>query len=330
VPSRSRFSRAIGRKVATGILVIAAALGLITAATVFGKSDTAKLESAGSSHWSYAPHMLNRRSYAASAEIGDKIYVAAGMVGNSGRPLNLFEQFDPAENEWSSLPLVPEKFSAAAGVALGSSTYVIGGNGDPKNMAVDGRQVFAYDTVRKRWSRKASLPKVRTNLAAVDLGGEIYALGGLDPVHATNSVFIYNPAKNRWRVGPHLPEKLHALTAVRFHGEIWVIGGQDARGKATNRVWIYNAKSRKWRSGPRMPRRMETAGAAVLDDKIHVVLETKYLIWDARSRRWTIGPGLETPRHALAVFAVENTLYAIGGCVIPQLEDSAVVERIGL
>jgi hypothetical protein len=68
----------------------------------------------------------------------------------------------------------------------------------------------------------------------------------------------------------------------------------------------------------------------VMGDKIHVVLEHKYLIWDAGAGRWSIGPGLETPRHALAVFAIGGTVYAIGGCVTPQLEDSAVVEQLKL
>jgi len=330
VPSPSRSSLALGRKVAVGILVVAIGLGLITAATVFGKSGGPTLSAGGHPQWQYAAHMLNRRSYTASAQIGSKIYVAAGMVGNSGRPLNLFEVFDPARNAWSSLPLVPEKFSAAAGAALGSTMYVIGGNGDAKDKAADGRQVFAYDVRTRKWSRKASLPAVRTNLAAVALGGEIYALGGLDPFFATKSVYVYNPRRNQWRPGPSLPEKLHALTAVRFRGELWVIGGQNAAGKAVDHVWIYNAHLHKWRAGPTMPVRLETAGAGVAGDEIHVVLEKTYLIWDARTHRWSRGPGLETPRHALAVFAVGRDLYAIGGCIAPILEDSAIVEKISI
>jgi N-acetylneuraminic acid mutarotase len=328
VPSPSRSStRAIGRKIAIGILVVALALGLITAATVFGKPARATFGK--DVQWAFAPSMLHRRSYTASAQIDGRIYVAAGMVGNSGRPLNLFERFDSVKHEWTSLPFVPEAFSAAAGASLGSTMYVIGGNGDPKNKAVDGRQVFAYDAVRNHWSRKASLPAVRTNLAAVALDGEIYALGGLDPFHATRSVFIYNPDRNRWRSGPPLPEKLHALAAVVFRGDLWVIGGQDAAGKAVNHVWIYHPNTKRWRAGPRMPYRLETAGAAATNLQIHVVLENKYLIYDLQTNRWRRGPSLETPRHALAVFAVDNsTLYAIGGCIAPILEDSAIVEKL--
>jgi N-acetylneuraminic acid mutarotase len=275
--------------------------------------------------------MPHRRSYTASAELRGKIYVAAGMVGNSGRPLNLFERFDPRTGSWdTSLPLVPERFSAAAGAGLRGTMYVIGGNGDPKDKAIDGRQVFAYDTTRRRWTRKASLPAPRTNLAAVALGGQIYALGGLDPFHATKSVYAYEPRSNRWSIAPSLPEKLHAMAAVVFRGELWVIGGQDAAGKATNRVWIYTPHTHRWRAGPRMPFRMETAGAGVAGDEIHVVLESKYLIYNAASKSWHKGPSLRTPRHALAVFAIRGTLYAMGGCVVPQLEDSAVVEQLSL
>jgi N-acetylneuraminic acid mutarotase len=328
--SQNRSSaRVAAKKVGIAVLVVGLGLGLITAATVFGKSSEPSLREAP--EWRFAPPMPHRRSYTASANIGGKIYVAAGMVGNTGRPLNLFERFDPAKGEWdTNLPLVPERFSAAAGVGLHTTLYVIGGNGDVKDKAIDGRQVFAYDIFRRRWSRKASLPVPRTNLSAVALGGKIYAIGGLDPNHATKTVFVYDPRANKWSPGTPLPEKLHATAAVVFQREIWVIGGQDAAGHATNRVWIYTPRTHRWRAGPRMPFRMETAGAAVAGNEIHVVLESRYLIYDADSDSWSKGPALETPRHALAVYAVRGTLYAIGGCVVPQLEDSAVVEKLSL
>ena len=330
MPSPSR-SSVLGRKVGIGVLVVALALAAITAATVFGKSSGPTLSSASDeAHWQYAAHLLNRRSYTASAQVGGKVYVAAGMVGNSGRPLNLFEVFDPAKNEWSSLPLVPEKFSAAAGTAIGSTMYVIGGNGDAKDKTVNGRQVYAYHTRTKKWSRRASLPVPRTNLAAVPLDGEIYAIGGLDPFFAVKSVYIYNPKRNQWRPGPPLPEPLHAHAAVRFHGEIWVIGGQSKLGQKTDRVWIYNAHRHSWRAGPHLPVPLDTAGAATRGSRIYVVLEKTYVIWDSRTRRWARGPGLETPRHALAVFIAGNDLYAIGGCISPILEDSAIAEKIAL
>lgn len=322
--------RLAGRRLLVTALVVAGALGLITAATVFGGSQKPSLPSTLNPEWTFAPHMPHRRSYTASAEIGGKIYVAAGMVGNTGRPLDLFERFDPATNQWASLPFVPEAFSAAAGAALGGQLYVVGGNGDADDKTVDGRQVFAYDVARRRWTQKARMPQPRTNLAAAELGGKLYAIGGLDPVHATRTVFVYDPTRNRWSTGVRLPEALHALAAVTFHGEIWVVGGQTSNGKATSHVWIYNARRKQWRAGPRMPVPLETAGASVSGNRIFVVLESHYLMYDGRTRRWTRGPGLQVPRHALGVFAIDGSLYAMGGCVTPQLEDSSIVEKIPL
>ena len=286
------------------------------------------------SAWSFAPTMPHRRSYTASAQIGGDIYVAAGMVGNTGRSLNVFERFDPGSGTWTSLPFVPAAFSAAAGAALGDRMYVVGGNDvaeqQHSNSRVDGRQVFAYDVGSRRWTSRAPLPSPRTNLAAVALDGKVYALGGLDPVRPTRTVFVYDPGRNRWSQAAPLPEALHALAAVAFRGGIWVIGGQDRSGTATRHVWIYDPASDRWRAGPRLPVPLETAGAAVVGDRIDVVLESVYVVYDPETGRWRRGPSLEVPRHALAIYAADGTLYAMGGCVTPQLEDSAVVERIAV
>ena len=78
------------------------------------------------------------------------------------------------------------------------------------------------------------------------------------------------------------------------------------------------------RAGWKRPeRRLPATGSTWCSSKV-------YLIYDARTHRWTRGPSLEVPRHALAVYAINGTLYAIGGCVAPQLEDSAVVEKLAL
>ncbi|MBA3376700.1 MAG: hypothetical protein H0U00_12975 [Actinobacteria bacterium] len=310
-----------------GALVVAVALGLVAAAAfVLGDDGPTGGDTASERAWTSAPAMLHRRSYSASAEVGGDIYVAAGMVGNTGRPLDLFERFDVSRNEWTSLPGVPKAFSAGAAAALDGLMYVVGGNSDE----ADGRQVLVYDIEKERWSERAPLPAPRTNLAVVAHEQKIYALGGLDPVDAINTVFVYDPMRDRWSQAAPLPEALHALAAVSFRGEIWAIGGRvkPGVGEVSRRIWIYNASRDRWRAGPSMPEPVETHGAAVVDDRIHVVLESLYLIYDAREGRWTRGPSQRVPRHALVLFNAGGRLYAIGGCTVPQLEDSTVVESI--
>ena len=109
------------------VVVAACALGLVA----YGcGSEPAKQGAASAPSWSFAARMLHRRSYTASAELGGKVYVAAGMVGNSGRPLDLFERFDPAKNEWMSLTPLPEKFSAGAAASFDGRIWVVGGNSE--------------------------------------------------------------------------------------------------------------------------------------------------------------------------------------------------------
>ena len=311
-------------------ITLAAVAGVVALAIAAAVLAVAAFRDSGSgasaAAWSPAPPMPHRRSYTASAEIDGKIYVAAGMVGESGRPLNLLERFDASTNEWTSLRSVPEAFSAAAGAALGDQMYVVGGNSED----ADGRQVYVYDVSEDSWSRRAPLPVPRTNLALVAHAGKLYALGGLDPVHEVNTVFVYDPIRDRWSEAAPLPQRLHALAAVSFRGEIWALGGRvrPGAGGVSQNVWIYNPGEDRWRAGPSLPEPMETQGAVVVGDRIHVVLEPLYFIYDAETGSWTRGPGLTTPRHALALFDADGSLYAIGGCVVPQLEDSPVVESI--
>ncbi len=308
-----------------GILVLACLV--IAAASAFGLARNSNDRvTAALQRWTFAAKMPHRRSYTASAKVAGKVYVAAGMVGNTGRPLDVFERFDPARNEWRSLKPVPKAFSAAAGAGLAGRVYVIGGNSKQAN----GRQVFSYDVRRDRWASLAPLPARRTNLAAVGLGGKVYALGGLDPFSPTRSAFEYDPETNSWARAAPLPRALHGLAAVAFHGELWMLGGRDKAGKVSRLVWIYNPRQDRWRAGPTMPVPMEIHGAEVVGERIYTVLESTTLVYDATTSRWSRGPSLQVPRHALALFAADGKLFAIGGCIVPQLEDSQVVESLDL
>lgn len=300
-----------------GAVLVAALLAATAAAcgSVFGGEEAAG--------WSFGPHMTHRRSYPASAEIDGKIYVAAGMVGETGKPLDFLEQFDPQRNRWASLTPLPRKFSAAAGTSLDGRFWVIGGDNSPE---ADGRQVYSYDVTADRWREEARLPAVRMNLAAVTFSGKIYALGGLDPVHPAKTVFVYDPATKRWSQAAPMPAALHAHSASVYRDEIWVFGGRDRSVAQQRGVWIYNAQRNRWRRGPSLPAPMDTLSTSVSGDQIHALVDDHYFIYDGE--RWERGPTLTRPRHALAVYTIAGTLWTIGGCLYPQLQDSTVVEKI--
>jgi hypothetical protein len=317
------FSPSPSDRLARRYRVLGAAL--VAAAVAAGTAACGNVldDDAAAAEWSPAPQLTYRRSYPASAEIGGKIYVAAGMVGETGKPLDRLERFDPASNEWTSLMPLPISFSAAAGVNLNGRFWVIGGDNSPE---ANGRQVFSYDVTGNRWRREAPLPAVRMNLAAVTFAGKVYAIGGLDPAQPAKTVFVYDPAVRRWSKGTPMPVALHAHSASVYRGEIWVFGGRDRSLERQNRVWIYNPDRRDWRRGPSLPEPMDTLATSVNGNRIDAIVDDYYFIYDGK--RWTAGPTLEVPRHALAVYTIDNVLYAVGGCLHPQLRDSTVVEKI--
>jgi hypothetical protein len=317
--SSQSLSEALRRQLRLGAVLIAVA-SLAGTATACGNvlgDDDAEAE------WSFGPHMTHRRSYPASAEIDGQIYVAAGMVGETGKPLDFLERFDPSRNQWTSLTPLPVSFSAAAGASLDGRFWVIGGGNSPE---VNGRQVFSYDIAGDRWRRETPLPAVRMNLAAVSFGGKLYAIGGLDPLHPARTVFVYDPSTKRWSEGTPLPVALHAHSASVYRGEIWVFGGRDRSVQRQRRVWIFDPQTARWRAGPSLPEPMDTLSTSVNGDRIDALVDEHHFVYDGE--RWERGPTLKAPRHALAVYTVENTLWAVGGCLYPQLRDSTVVEKI--
>lgn len=269
--------------------------------------------------WELAQAMSSRRSYVAAAQVGDSIYVAGGMVGETGRPLATFQRFDPAANSWETLPQLPEATRAATAAAVGGVVYVIGGTTEAGNT----RAVWAWDG--NEWRRRAPLPAARFNHAAVALGERVYALGGFAGGEEHDDVFAYDSRADRWSQAARLPRRMHAFDAVVFRGEIWVIGGRRGE-EVLDEVWIFAPRTGRWRRGPSMPEPMELLGAAVVGDEIHAVWEGVYQIYEAGSGEWSRGPRPVVTRHALQTFHVDGALYTIGGCTT-ALRDSPIVER---
>jgi N-acetylneuraminic acid mutarotase len=297
---------------------LAAALAVALAAAVGSFGPGA--EEAEAAPWSFAESMSQRRSYIAAAELGGRIYAAGGMVGETGRPLDTLQRYDPGTDTWETLPRAPDPVRAAAAAALNGVLYVIGGTTPEGNTGA----VHAYDVAAGTWEERAPLPEPRFNHAAVALGGRIYVLGGFADGQEHDDVFVYDPAADAWEEGEPLPAPNHAFGAVDFRGELWMIGGRRGE-EVLDDVWILDPKEGGWRQGPGMPRPMELLGAAVAGDEIHAVWESTYQIYDASTGRWRQGPRSLVTRHGLKAFYVAGALYTIGGCTT-ALRDSQVVE----
>jgi hypothetical protein len=304
------------------LALVLAVVGLVAlAASVGSLGPGADEVAAEAAAWTYGESMSQRRSYIAAAEIGGEIYAAGGMVGETGRPLDLLQRYDPATDDWTTLARMPEPTRAGAAAALDGILYVAGGTTAEGNTDA----VYAYDPGADEWSERAPLPQPRFNHAALALDGKVWVLGGYLEGEERSEVFVYDPGADSWSEFAPLPFPNHAFEAVAFRGEIWMIGGRRGDEILAD-VWILDPDSGRWRRGPTMPEPMELLGAAVAGDEIHAVWESTYQVYDGAAGTWSDGPRSLVTRHGLQTFHVDGALYTVGGCTT-QLRDSQVVER---
>ncbi|HEY9505276.1 MAG TPA: kelch repeat-containing protein [Gemmatimonadales bacterium] len=97
----------------------------------------------------------------AGGVIGGKFYVMGGDFGNNGR----LSVYNPATNRWTpKTPLGLSRWGVATAV-LGNRLYVMGGYRNRDNRFETLDITIVYDPVTNLWTRRASLPSPRGNIA---------------------------------------------------------------------------------------------------------------------------------------------------------------------
>src|SRR5262245_13780709 len=91
--------------------------------------------------------------------------------------------FDPASNEWTRLPNIPEGIHHPGFAAVGDKLYSVGGFTIARPATglpawVPSKSVWIYDINGKSWSKGPDLPTARGALTATAYENRIYAIGG--------------------------------------------------------------------------------------------------------------------------------------------------------
>jgi len=89
-----------------------------------------------------------------------------------------------------------------------------------------------------RWITLAPMPEARQELAAAELDGRIYSVGGL--VGRANRSDVYDPATNAWTTIADLPAGTDHAWAASLGGRLYVGGG------TSNRVFAYDPATAAW------------------------------------------------------------------------------------
>jgi N-acetylneuraminic acid mutarotase len=226
-------------------------------------------------------------SEVAAGGANGKIFTLGGN-DQFGKPTNGLFEYDPVSNKWQLISNLTPEYGASAVVTQGgaspqgpiNSIWFIGGyNGT--NVV----QTQVLDTVSLGIG-VGGASVGRYSVAAAQLNGLIYILGGLAPgvsggcALASKSAEVFdttNGGKSMFIAD--LPVATVGAAAAALNGKIYLLGGEQCPAApgivpppvVTNSVYVYDPATDTWSTAPSMPTARAGLGAVVSNGKIFAI-----------------------------------------------------------
>lgn len=164
-----------------------------------------------------------------------------------------------------------------------------------------------------RWSTLAPMNEPRQELAAAELDGKIYTVGGLAGRASANE--IYDTRTNAWSLGADLPVDTDHAWAVSLAGRVYVGGGR------TRRVFFYDPPTNVWTEVASSAHvHGGTPAAAVIGGRIYVAGGTgggmagnEVEMYDPVANSWASLAPMSCARNHTGGAVLEGRLYVAGG-----------------
>lgn len=122
---------------------------------------------------------------------------------------------------------------------------------------------------RGTWAAGQELPTPRSELAAVELDGRLYALGG-GGGDAQRANEVWDPASWTWQPRAPPPRALNHLGAAAVNGRLYVFGGEDPTQTYAD-AFAFDPLVGAWGGAAPMPTARHGPGAATLAGAVHVI-----------------------------------------------------------
>lgn len=218
-----------------------------------------------------------RRSFGLVAAENGKIYAIGGCCGAGASPLDVVEEYDPQDNNWTTKARMPTARQGLAVAAVGGKIYAIGGFGE-FGQGTDAWDSMAtveeYDPQTDTWRSRADMPTPRGLLAAAAANGKVYAFGGMnEDDFAIPTVEEYNPATNTWRTRARMTTGRYRLGAAALGGKIYAVGGyyHPYPSHVLASVEEYDPLDNTWVNKADMPTARQALGVAASGGKIYAI-----------------------------------------------------------
>jgi hypothetical protein len=189
--------------------------------------------------WTRKTSMPHPRAGFHIVHTGGKFYLFGG-TRTQGPLLDTMDVYDPALDQWQSLPAFPGYWSGhyASATGIGSQAYIL------SNIASMSYFFEGYDV--SDFSRK-SYPEITITDTSgtgqdpapqlVPVGGRVFVVGGQMAPYTGGILYpkrvpVFNPSSGKWSDWFPLPEGRNPDCVVSSQGRIFVIGGWGNNGKS--------------------------------------------------------------------------------------------------
>jgi len=187
--------------------------------------------------WSQGAELpINRRRGSAGTVVyNNKIYLIGGSTnGHDAGMVNWFDEYNPANNQWKTMPSAPTKRDHFSAAIVGNKLVAAGGRqtDHPMTFANLVFQVDVYNFGTGQWTSGASIPTPRAGAMTVSYGDEIIVIGGeaSQGTAALKTVEAYNVNTNKWRTLNSLRTERHSGGAAIVGNAIHVVSGNTTTG----------------------------------------------------------------------------------------------------
>jgi hypothetical protein len=171
------------------------------------------------------------------------------------------------------------------------------------------------------WEYAEPMSQRRSYIAAAELGGDIYAAGGMvgETGRRLATFQRYDPKTNTWETLPRLPEAIRAATAAAVAGTFYVIGGDAEEGDGTQ-VYAYDVAAGRWEARAPLPAARFNHSAVALGGKVYVLggysegeERAEVFVYDPEANAWSEAAPLPEPIHAFDAVVFRGEIWVIGG-----------------
>ena len=297
--------------------------------------------------WKMAAPMPRPMGEIVAATANGKIYVLAGLDDVDHTPYGTVWEYDPAVNKWNVKKQMPGPAHHIMAASYHDKIYVFGGYTRPKDLKAwqPTNKAWEYDPANDSWKALAPMPTPRGAGQAVEVGGKIYAIGGVESNEPGNpdapiglgstaelvlgTMEAYDPATNEWETRATMPTARNHYEAAAVNGKIYAVDGRIGttfitKSDVIDLVEVYDPAKNQWTYATRSPTARGDVTGAVYNGKIYVAggefqdTKRKMTFWaveayDPAKDRWDELPHLQIARHGFASAVVGNTLHVMGG-----------------